>query len=396
MPIFKCPENYAEVDFVNNQTRIKQLSGVIKSTRKKTVKNTKIYTYLKKIRDSIRDFFRNFSKIVKIIFINKEEDVIYMAVVCYGGLGDITRYKAVLLEIIKMCPNIVIDVYNKTARCLFKDIENIRFYLNIDAVNAVKKRYDVVFEFNYFTVNPLLINKKKQFVNKLSDNLAQYKNDYSFCFKFPIYEKDDFVINNINIINLLKITSGVNNIKDISFTIKAEKLLLTKFGIDDNSRFLTFQCGVGSSGVLDDTRCWSIENWENLLTILRIKLTNIKFIQVGTSKHSVPGADINLSGKTSLSELFCVLNKSLFHIDIDGACSHFARAVGTKSLVMFGPTDGKFIGYPDNINVISSLCRNCWSAKCPLGHARPICMESIYPEFVAEKVIGYLKNYEKN
>jgi hypothetical protein len=79
----------------------------------------------------------------------------------------------------------------------------------------------------------------------------------------------------------------------------------------------------------------------------------------------------------------------LFHIDIDGVCSHFAKAVGTKSLIMFGPADGFFIGYPENINVVSSLCGGCWtkSTKCPLGYEKILCMESIIPEFVANKIV---------
>ena len=121
MPIFKCPENYAKADFINNQAKIKQLLDVRKSTEaKKRTKSAKIRKFLKKIKYSIKDFFRNFSKIVKIIFTNKNKNTVYIAFVCYAGFGDFMRYKSVLQELIKMYPNLVIDIYSKAA-CQFKE-----------------------------------------------------------------------------------------------------------------------------------------------------------------------------------------------------------------------------------------------------------------------------------
>ena len=269
----------------------------------------------------------------------------------------------------------------------------------------IKQCYDIVYKFDYFTVKPLLINEKKQLADKLSDNFNKYKDEYPYCFNDSITENiDNFINNNINVVTLLKIRAGVDNVFDTSFTMQPEKQLLAKFGITDEMHYLTFQCGVGGKGILNDMRCWSVENWKKLLAILKTRLSsNIKFVHVGVSGYCFDEADINLSGKTSLDELFCILTKSLFHIDIDGACSHFAKAVGTKSLVMFGPTNGELIGYNENINIISSLCGSCWlnipkimCSKCPIGYDKPLCMESITPEFVAEKIIGYLKDHEKN
>lgn len=60
-----------------------------------------------------------------------------------------------------------------------------------------------------------------------------------------------------------------------------------------------------------------------------------------------------------------------------------ARACNKKSIVLFGPTDPTFLAYPQNINIFSSECGNCWWVtrdwvkQCPRGLKTPECMESI-------------------
>jgi ADP-heptose:LPS heptosyltransferase len=388
-----CPDVKSNDIFVQNRVKINIMMNKVDVAKAKKISNNKAYRLLKKITYTIKDFFRNFFIIIKIITVNKNEDNVYVAFICYGGFGDITRYKSVILELIKMYPEIVIDIYNKKAQPFFKDIKNIRFYLNIDAVNTIKKYYDIVYEARHCNVKLLFLNKNKHFPCKILNNLNEYRTKYPFCFnKSPLRSPENFVKNNINIVNLLKLMSGVDNVYDISFTILAEKQPLDKFQITNKTEYITFQCGSGTSGHLNDIKCWDVEQWKKLLIILKNKLDkNIKFIQIGTGDYHFSEADINLLGKTSLSELFYILQKSLLHIDIDGACSHFAKAVGTKSLVIFGTTDGQFSGYPENINILSSLCSSCWTTSeiCPIGYAKPMCMQSITPEFVAEKVIEY-------
>jgi len=67
-------------------------------------------------------------------------------------------------------------------------------------------------------------------------------------------------------------------------------------------------------------------------------------------------------------------------------------------IVLLGISDYDAVGYGENINIVSSICGGCWEqgTKYQLGYNKPLCMESISPDFVAEKVIGYLENHEKN
>jgi ADP-heptose:LPS heptosyltransferase len=79
---------------------------------------------------------------------------------------------------------------------------------------------------------------------------------------------------------------------------------------------------------------------------------NIKIIQVGLTKIDLKGVDINMNTMTTFEELWTVLKHSLLHIDIDGACTHFARALNTKSVVLWWLKDPSFISFAENINII--------------------------------------------
>jgi microcystin-dependent protein len=124
-------------------------------------------------------------------------------------------------------------------------------------------------------------------------------------------------------------------------------------------------------------------------------IRNIAVVQVGLSNDRLENVDINVVKRTSFDELCSIVKKSLLHIDIDGACSHIAWALRTKSIILFGPTDAKYSMYPENINIMSSICGGCWHrfGKCVIGEEKPsVCMNSINPEFVAEKAIDYISS----
>ncbi|MDR2428128.1 MAG: hypothetical protein LBD19_04235 [Endomicrobium sp.] len=114
------------------------------------------------------------------------------------------------------------------------------------------------------------------------------------------------------------------------------------------------------------------------------------------SNYRLQNVDINVAKKTSFDELCSIIKKSLLQIAIDGACSHIAWALRTKSIILFGPTDAKYSMYPENINIMSSICGGCWHrfGKCVIGEESKlsVCMNSINPEFVAEKAIDYINS----
>jgi hypothetical protein len=69
----------------------------------------------------------------------------------------------------------------------------------------------------------------------------------------------------------------------------------------------------------------------------------------------------------------------MLHIDLDGACTHFARALNTKSAVLWSLKEPSFICYTESINIIPED-----------GN-----VNSISPEYVSKRVIEYLTS-QKN
>ena len=198
--------------------------------------------------------------------------------------------------------------------------------------------------------------------------------DYTVNCKLIQQKANNTKHNTINYIKMFKIISGVDNVEDDKLQLLFKEQSLSKFCIFKEIKYLTVQCG---QGVTDDfaDRSWDIEHWEEFVTILKKGLDrDINIVQVGLTKINLKGVHYNLNTVTTLEELWTVLKHSILHIDLDGACVHFARAFNTKSVVLWSLKDPSFISYTENINIIPKD-----------GN-----VNSISPEYVSKRVIEYL------
>ncbi|MCL2484456.1 MAG: hypothetical protein FWF00_00140 [Endomicrobia bacterium] len=386
MPLYKTPITVDNNIYIDNQKKIQAVNNL--KYRSSNNNDRKIYKWFKKLEWTIKDFFRNFHKVIKVILSKKDNNIVYIACIFGGGLGDMLISKVVFDELLKMAPNAVVDIYNKKSVFVLNGIKNIRFFFNIDVINITKKHYDIVYHFGR-SIEKFDIQSNKDFIKRIKNNLEQYRKQYLYTGRI----KDS----TLSPLSVAKIMAGVDNIDDDKLSLNYKEQPLEKFGITKITKYITFNCGAGGNGNLSNVKCWSADNWEKLLSILKSKLNKeIKIVNVGVSSHHFKGADIHIAGKTSLDELCSVLKGSLLHIDIDGACVHVANALGKKSVVLFSSSEYHVLGYKENINISSSLCGGCWEqgTKCPIGYEKPLCMDSISPEFVAEKVIEYLEKPE--
>ena len=141
------------------------------------------------------------------------------------------------------------------------------------------------------------------------------------------------------------------------------------------------------------TKCWPLEHWSALVEQIAKTVPGVKIVQVGgTKSRPIPGVDVNLVGRTTLHQAAWIIKGAVLHIDTDSGLVHLARAVHTRSVVLFGPTDKAYYGYVDNLNVGSAGCSNCWwstpdwLAHCPRGLTQPECMASIRPDTVMHAI----------
>jgi hypothetical protein len=130
-----------------------------------------------------------------------------------------------------------------------------------------------------------------------------------------------------------------------------------------------------------------------VVAALRRDFPNLPVVQLGVPATSRPiaGVDRALIGQTTLPEAAALIKHAAWHIDVESGLVHLARCFGTPCTVIFGPTSVAYFGYRENQNIPPSACGDCWwltetwMAKCPKGHAVPVCTQQD-PQRIAQTV----------
>jgi heptosyltransferase-2 len=109
-------------------------------------------------------------------------------------------------------------------------------------------------------------------------------------------------------------------------------------------------------------------------------------------KQGAAHPPIDLAGATSLSEAVAILAEADFFISNDMGLAHVAAAVGTRTLVIFGPTDPVTTRpFSDLAEVIREPveCSPCMLRDCPIDHR---CMTRVTVDAVLKKASAALAN----
>lgn len=164
--------------------------------------------------------------------------------------------------------------------------------------------------------------------------------------------------------------------------------------IDMPPKFITIHDGFDSSLKFEvSMKSWDIPYWEDLVAKVKDHYPDIKIIQLGGPKHRrISNVDHNLAGALSFKDSLKFLKHSLLHIDGDSGLVHARHLFNKPSVVIFGPTNPAYFGYPENINIAPNYCGECWWLKstwmqyCVNGYATAKCMQSVTPDIVFEKL----------
>jgi ADP-heptose:LPS heptosyltransferase/lauroyl/myristoyl acyltransferase len=135
---------------------------------------------------------------------------------------------------------------------------------------------------------------------------------------------------------------------------------LKYFGLDEELHFSPLQLTVkkikGKIGILpgsanNPSKRWPVSHWRKLISLLIEENKSLKIFIYGSSQESELANQIlgdfdgskvtNLCGMTSLVELAKELASSAKVIGNDSGGMHLANAVGSPSVVLFGPTNPK-------------------------------------------------------
>jgi heptosyltransferase-2 len=160
----------------------------------------------------------------------------------------------------------------------------------------------------------------------------------------------------------------------------------------------TIALGVGSTN--SRAKRWPAENYAALNDRLQGELeANVVLIgggdELDVSQKVYEGArkkPVILTGKTDLAEAVAVLAEVDWLISNDMGLAHIAPATGTKTIVIFGPTNPETTRpFSENALIIRRTdveCSPCMLRDCPIDHR---CMTWITPDEVFEKAKSLLQ-----
>ena len=181
---------------------------------------------------------------------------------------------------------------------------------------------------------------------------------------------------------------------DISLNISrgrrdSARRFLTSKGVSPGKP--TVVLGVGSAN--SRAKRWPAESYARLNDYCQIEL-NANVILMGAANETDVAGEvtklskhkpIDLSGKTSLEAAAAVLSEVDLLISNDMGLAHIAPAVGTRTFVIFGPTDPETTRpYSEHVTVIRKKveCSPCMLRDCPIDHR---CMTRVSVEDVFEQ-----------
>jgi ADP-heptose:LPS heptosyltransferase len=142
----------------------------------------------------------------------------------------------------------------------------------------------------------------------------------------------------------------------------------------------------GSHGVM--TKSWSSSGWGRVISDLKNK--GLYVVQLGRKDEpDLPGVHERFYG--TIHETAAVIDRAKFSIFIEGGLAHISKALGKKSIVLFGPTPIEVFGYTENINIRGTECSPCWHPRqgkydwnryciktgTPVDISTPACMQSL-------------------
>ena len=327
-----------------------------------------------------------------------------------GPVGDQIIALKVYQEIMKLCNRVKFTLYcsnTEATEVIYNAQPGLNKICNYYPDFNEIKSYDI-FLYAEFIPRMKVFRKKK--IRSLSkelyyamEKLYNYQMTKSPGGAVSVYERSIimwrgkfFGKNRITMLGC----DGVFDVKDDHVNLYLDEKWKEKFhALDIKEPYITIH--YGASDVLKNgrprTKVWPLEYYEELCSVLKHEYNGLTIIQLGDiNEPRINGADKYLQGE-SLYLIEFVLKSAMLHFDCESGLVHLATQLGTKCVVVFGPTPIWYFGYKQNENIPPKVCGECkgllsdWYTHC-IKFAKPQCMLSISPNKVAEKILVNLNN----
>ncbi|CAN5311176.1 lipopolysaccharide heptosyltransferase II [soil metagenome] len=317
-------------------------------------------------------------------------------------VGDAVMTIPALRELRRIFPSAKISLHTRTwAEGIFRDADFLDEILTFDKTDS--KIVDTfsqakILKDNNFDLAVLFPNSfESALVTKLAkipQRVGYAKEGRSFLLtnavEIPFWKnKRHEVFYYLNLVGAIEASffgkrTASENISKVDLHISDQRRteareILEKNGVDLSKK--TIALGVGSTN--SRAKRWQAESYAELNDLLQNEL-QVNVVLVGAKDETEVSEEvftnsslkpIILTGKTSLSEAVAILSEIDLIISNDMGLAHIAPAVGTKTLVIFGPTNEKTT-QPIGSEIIRKNveCSPCMLRDCPIDHR---CMTQI-------------------
>lgn len=166
------------------------------------------------------------------------------------------------------------------------------------------------------------------------------------------------------------------------------EIFLTKDEIDNTQKKFPFPyisiCPQGKSTFSANRKEWGIEKFQKL----RNHFPAIKFVQIGSETDKLLNQALDARG-LKIRESAAIIKNSLFFIGLEGGLMHLTKAVGKRSVIIYGGFILPEISqYEENLNIVNLVgCSPCFNSDKPHSDClNKKCMDKISVELVFEKI----------
>lgn len=337
---------------------------------------------------------------------------VQIAVKITGGLGDYIVLGRVLRDLSNYVGKLECYIFvpnTKYAEWVYENIPGVKTIYPDFFIDKCKKDCDCILylnSFSFFDEQNINLEKIHRVAPRLLEvfaNSVKNRRPWNiFIDNHPVLDgafARQVVALGYNRYSFIHYCLGIpntGNLFDVRFSDEEVKVVFDKFNY-----YITINTGFDHQFVIGTrfaTKCYPVEHWEALVKLIKEEYPQLGIVQVG-GKNSpfINGCDIHYENQLSLSHSAGLLKNSLLHIDIEGGLVHLCAALGTPSLVLFGPTSKRYFAYDENINLNTGECSDCWWASecwmehCPKGFDSPQCMYQLYPEKIYSQISDFLK-----
>lgn len=330
------------------------------------------------------------------------------AVLATGGLGDMVIQKKLIMELIRQVPDCLIDIYNIKATAfleyLYRDVPNVNAVIPDLGVRYTRNKSSYLLGMtveacHFLTVDAL---DARRFPAEYADFAENMRRLCLACME----EKVD-IQTPAHVTLYRRLFQGCNaytgfgyggifDIRDKKVEIPLPEDAGAYFRSLGYTDYITVNYGNGDcmdGGMVAKT--WPLAYFEEFVSLFGKRYPRIRVVQLGAAgAERIGGCDAYHLGE-GFPAVAHILKNARFHLDIEGGLVHIATQLGTKCIVLFGPTVKEYYGYDENINVSVGTCHGCWGLytdvnRCARGMAQPECMYGITPRLVMEHAAAYL------